>query len=270
MWNRTLILLLAFMPLAACRTSSEKPATQTQALEVEEVVRRMNEASVAFDWLSARFSVTYIGVDKSQLGLGGYMRIRDDSAVWVSLSPMVGIEAARALITHDSVKLLNRLNATYFLGGLDYINQLIQTDIDYDILQALICGNDIPYYEENVFRNGISGKYYHITTQGRRKLKKHVNNDQELERVLIQDIFLDPETFRVRRHEIKQLGQESRKLIATYDDFREVEGQLFPYQLRFLITVDGDISIDLNISKLTIGQEQKMPFTIPATYQPVN
>ncbi|MBK6894893.1 MAG: DUF4292 domain-containing protein [Flavobacteriales bacterium] len=39
-----------------------------------------------------------------------------DSAVWVSITPALGIEVARALLTTDSLFLIDKIHDTYWLG----------------------------------------------------------------------------------------------------------------------------------------------------------
>ena len=53
--------------------------------------------------------------DKGKTSLKGQLRIQSDSLIWLTFSPALGIEAARVLLTNDSVKFINRLNKTYFL-----------------------------------------------------------------------------------------------------------------------------------------------------------
>lgn len=267
MWNKGVIyLMIVVFTLVSCRAKKEAPRQDASAMEVTELVKHMKDAGVQFDWLSARFNAHYTSVDKQQLSLGGFLRIRNDSVIWVSISPIVGIELARAVISRDTVKMVNRLNSTFFVGDMDYINQLLQTDIDYEILQALLVGNDFPYYEDDVFKSSVTGGYHHLSTLGRRKLKKYVEGDDEKERVLIQDIFLDPETYRIRRQEIKQVGSENRKIELSYDDYRDISGQLFPHSIKCLISVEGSLSIEVEISHISTEGPLNMPFSIPDSY----
>ena len=44
-----------------------------------------------------------------------------DSAIWLSISPLLGIEAVRVLLTKDSVKALDRLNNIYYSECKGYL-----------------------------------------------------------------------------------------------------------------------------------------------------
>ena len=91
---------------------------------------------------------------RSAVGLVDSLLKRKDSAIWISVTPVLGIEVARLLVTNDSVKMMNRLNSTYFTGNFKLINKLFNADIDYDMFQSFLVGNDFTYYE-----NGASGKF---------------------------------------------------------------------------------------------------------------
>ena len=77
---------------------------------------KMIENQVNFDYLSAKFNVVYYQ-GKKKTDLRGQFRIRKDSLTWVSLSPALGIEAARITLSNDSVKYINRLNKTFSNGN---------------------------------------------------------------------------------------------------------------------------------------------------------
>ena len=76
-----------------------------------------------------------------------HLRIRKDSVIWMSITS-IGIEAARVIITQDSVKLIDRLKKQYFLGDFKYINQLLGADLDYQMLEALLIGNSLDFNEK--------------------------------------------------------------------------------------------------------------------------
>ena len=77
----------------------------------------MQNNQPAFDWMSTRFSGSVLWDGKTH-SIAGSMRIRSDSAIYISIAPILGIEIARAIITPDSVKLINRLESTYYSGDM--------------------------------------------------------------------------------------------------------------------------------------------------------
>ena len=100
-----------------------------QAVEVHQVTESADSlASVVIGrdlstrWFSARVNVDAT-IDKENRSFNANLRICKDSAIWMSISPALGIEVARVLIDKDSVRFINRLNSTYFKGGFAYLNK---------------------------------------------------------------------------------------------------------------------------------------------------
>jgi hypothetical protein len=122
---------------------------------VEQVLSSMQAAQASFDFFSARFtgSVNYGG---TQTDIGGTIRVRKDSAIFVSVAPFLGIEVARILITPDHVKILNRLEGTYFEGDMQKINGMLNADLDFYMLQSMLVGNDLTHFSTRNFR--LSGE----------------------------------------------------------------------------------------------------------------
>ena len=66
------------------------------------------------------------------------LRIYKDSAIWVSVQPLAGIEMFRFLITKDSVKYLNRLQQEYAMRDITYCQQKWGAPVDLYVLQAML------------------------------------------------------------------------------------------------------------------------------------
>jgi len=135
------ILIAMVLFFGACKSRKKtvsEVVVKDNLTEVDSVFFAMKEAEFQFDWLKAKFAGIYTVDDKKQ-NFSGQFRLRKDSMIWCSITVM-NIEVARALVTPDSVKLLNRLNKTYFASNMDYLNAQLNTDIDFDMLQSLILG----------------------------------------------------------------------------------------------------------------------------------
>ncbi len=227
--------------------------------------QKMNENLVNFNTLNSRFNIDYVQ-GKSKTNLKGQMRIQSDSLIWLSFTPALGIEAARLLLTNDSVKFINRLNKTYFASKYSLLDSLLNTTIEYSILQSMLLGNDLTQYDVNKFKASIDGGLYRITIRERQKIRKYIRKGEIETKVLVQNIWLDPETFRIKKIDIKELGDDSKKLMVTYDEYFEVDGQFFPKKMKIEITADRNIVIDIDFLKTKLNIIQNYPFRISSKY----
>lgn len=258
-----LISLLAFT--TACKSTRSVMKKPLKRYGFDYLYTKMSENQFRFDYLDSKFSMSY-KQGKKTTDLRGILRIKNDSIIWLSFSPALGIEAARIILANDSIKFVNRLNKTYFTGRYNLVDSLINTSIDYSILQAMIVGNDLTQYDVNKFRATIDGDLYKISIQERRKIKKDLLADETSPMILVQNIWLDPDNFKIKQVELKELGNEKNKLQVYYDEFQEVEGQLFPEKMRIDISSNEQISIDINFGKAKTEDSLSFPFKIPSKY----
>ena len=49
--------------------------------------------------------------------INAHFRMYKDSVIWISVTAIFGIEGLRAIITQDSVKILDKQNKCYYTGS---------------------------------------------------------------------------------------------------------------------------------------------------------
>ncbi|MCX6286969.1 MAG: DUF4292 domain-containing protein [Bacteroidetes bacterium] len=234
----------------------------------EYLFKKLKEHELKYTYFMGKFSAEYKNQKKST-SFNGQIRIKKDSVIWLSLTPGLGIEAMRLIITQDSVKMINKLNNTFYLGDYEAVNHFLNTNIDFDILQAYLLGNDLQFYEDGKFRVTIENNSYKLSTAARMKLKKYVRNSQENARAFIQNIWLDSETFKITEADVKEISNEKIKVEAGYGDFENIDGQLFPKALDVTIWADNTIKVKASFSRITVDSPMQFPFRIPTGYTQV-
>lgn len=260
------VLVLSGTMVTSCKAKKElKAELKEQGFSF--LYNKMMENQISFDYLNARFSLVY-EQDKNKTNLKGQLRIKNDSVIWLSFTPALGIEAARVLLTNDSIEFMNRLNKTFFSGKYELVDSLLHTTIDYAIIQSMLVGNDLTQYDVNKFRSSVDNGLYRMTIRERRKIKRFIKKGELNTRVLVQQIWLDPETYRIARIDIKEQGEDNNnKLRVFYRDYIEVGDQLFPSEMRIEIVSNKSIFIDVDFNKVTMNNPLRFPFKIPSKYE---
>lgn len=260
-----LLTLLFALFMVSCRSARSVIKEPIKEYGADYLFEKLKENELKFDWFSAKFNLDLV-IDNKKNSLSGQIRVRKDSVIWLSFSPALGIEMARLIITTDTVKFINRINKTYFSGDENIVNDFLDSNIDFDVIQSILLGNDLTYYENGKFRATYDSKEYHLVTGGRQKLKKYVKTQADVERIFIQNIFLNPETFKVTQMKIKELKKENKKLDASYSDFNYIENQLFPHKVFYDLVADKNIQVNLRYSKIVIDKPQVFPFKVSSKY----
>jgi hypothetical protein len=262
------VFLSAGLFLSSCNPQKKVMKSPIREEGADFLIGKLKDHELKYDWFTAKFSAEYENKGQSN-SFNGQIRIHKDSLIWLSFSPMLGIEVFRIVISQDSVKFINRINNTFFISDYEYVNNFLHSNIDYDILQSFLIGNDLSVYENGSFRASIDNNIYKLSTAERRKLKKFVRNSSENVRVLIQNIWIDPVTFKISRANVKEIQKPNMKLEANYSKFEDIGKQLFPKEMSFEIEADNDIHVIVSFSRISIDMPQGFPFKIPSSYRQV-
>ena len=244
--------------------------TRTDFKSSKILSEHLMENEFNYTWLSSKLSAEAI-VDGKSTSFNVNVRAKKDSALWMSISPALGIEVARLLATQDSVKFIDRLHGTYFKGDYNYISQLLHTDLDFDMLQSLLLGNSIEFYrEDEKLKSMIDNKRYLLSTIRKRKLRKVLkeNSDLKGKEELVQSIWLEPETYKISRIYIEDFST-NRTFDANYSNFQSVDSMTVPFNLMFDIKAEKNMNIKIEYSKINRNAAQTFPFSIPSKYEPI-
>ena len=99
----------------------------------------LKKAVFAPEWMEGKCQLQ-MESEGSNLSGQGIIRVRRDSAIWVSLRKL-GFEVGRALILKDSFFYLDRLNNVFEGHPISFIKEKYQLPGDFSHLQALLLGN---------------------------------------------------------------------------------------------------------------------------------
>ena len=266
---RIVVFVLLAAGLASCTGSRKAVREPLKEEGAEFLMGKLKEHEVKFSQFSAKFNVTYTA-DKKKTTVSGLLRIEYDSIIWISITPALGIEAVRFMLTPDSIKYINRLNNSYLQQNFTYINQLINKTLDYDMAQAFLLGNDFSFYESNTFKASVENQQYKLSTTDRRKLRRYVRRSEDDISIPIQSIWLDPQNFKISKVMLKEAERDNRKFLATYTEFEDSDGKVIPLEMDFRVeTADNKIRIRISYSKIQFDKEQTYPFKIPDSYMEI-
>jgi len=221
-----------------------------------------------FDKLNAKLSVESL-IDSSSNSFTINLKLKKDSVIWMSISKF-GIEGARVLITKDSVKLnISFGEKKYFVGDFSYISKLLNADLDFEILQSLLVGNSVAFYDEDSkLKPGTNNCQYTLGTIRKRKLRRVMEKGKEL-RESAQSIYLIPETFKISRILFYEFNPD-RSLDVRYSDYSTVDSaEVMPMKMNLIFKGQKNIFMDATYTKISLNQEQTFPFKIPEGYEQI-
>ncbi len=257
------VLLLALVGLGAGACHRAVPAKKGTApgVSTATTVRTGKEAAVKavdFDspYLTAKGKVQAT-IKGNQQSATINVRVRRDSAIWLSAG-LLGIEGVRALLTPDSVRVINRLDKTYFAGGYDYLTKLLNVPVSFAQAQALLLGN---------YQAAPAGAALTLGTapSGGQRVAFPLNG------VIVEQI-IQAANGRVEKLTLTETGTD-RSLTADYADFQAVDGAQVPFAHSLSVDAkqgSAGTQASLKYSKVSAGREElSFPFERPKGYSRV-
>ncbi len=289
-----LTFMIAALFLIACK--SKKDTVKKDPLRNRTagfLLRHYEENKFDFEWAGMKVDAEYMVMGETQ-GFKATIRMKKDSAVWISITPALGIEMIRMLVTPDSLKYLSKIpeNKFYYLGTFEDINKLIGVGLDFDMLQDILVGNAIGLEkDEGRFRSETENESYLLISKYKRRVRRVVGvddrrleddtivvnpNDPRYQRTLkrvdeedgmiISRYWVEPEHFRLIKSVFNDLIKQ-RTMELHYSEFQLNEDQIYPSQCRLILNnPSAQQELNFEITKISTGKPYDFPFEIPEDY----
>ncbi|GAB4376727.1 MAG: hypothetical protein Kow0075_04160 [Salibacteraceae bacterium] len=259
------------MMLASCKTAKKaETARHVPDIRAEQLIDSIEQSDLKCGWMSMKYDVA-IKTEKIDDSFKMYIRLKQDSAIWVSAT-YYALEVARFLFLPDTVKYMDRKNNKYYIGSYDYIGQQFLVDVDFNSLQSIILGNGYEFAgseTEKIKAVRDGGKYF-VSRLKPGQLRRALRKDEFRKSIdLVVGLVIDPHTFRVDQTSIYDF-ETDRKLTIDYSDFKPLCNSSFPYSIRLIAeTPNEQIEVNTTVMKVSHGKPLSLSFTIPEKYEPL-
>ena len=207
---------------------------------------------IDFKTLNAKLNIDYVDADDKKYNVNATLRMYKDSVIWVSVNAIFGIEGLRALITKDSVKIMDRQNKIYTPRSIEYLQEVSALPVDLSTLQELLIGNAV-FLDSNIVSYAKSGNTISLLSIG--KIFKNLVTLNENDR-LIQRMKLD---------DIDELRNRTGDI--TYSDYESKRGPNFSTTRKISFAEKKKLDIRLDFKQYSFNEELTFPFSIPKNYK---
>jgi len=265
--------ILAFF-IVSCKPvrkvqSSETTYYNASGLKKENalaLLSKLKSRRFGYKWISAHFSLE-MDVDSSHTSFSGVTRIRKDSIIWMTISPLLGIEVARVLLNQDTAAFIDKIHDKYFKGNYGYIDSLLDDDIDFEQVQAVMVGTHMEFYTDTSKLKGyFDGQNYLLSTERKRKIKRIIFRNLPIKsKNDAQFIWFDPKDYHINRIRVEDFVNH-RIFDAFYSEFQQVDSVMFPTHIQYVISAEKTIKIDLQYKKVYFKTSEEAPFVILPKY----
>lgn len=254
------IAMLSFsLFLTACKSrqyiknsETEKTSVSAEELLKQSLLSKIPNANFNFNYLQAKAKVQANVKDKDY-NLNFNIRIQKDEKIWISVNAIASIEVARILINKDSVRIIDRINNQYLVKDYDFLSDMLNTKVSYEMIQNLMIGNS------PILMNNES-----LTLK-----------QDDLNYVLIAKSDESFSNFAFRKTDTKlaefsleENTEAKRNIKVQYNDYRLIEEANFPFLINSIASSQKE-SLKLNVqyTKVEKLNSLEFPFNVPKRFE---
>jgi hypothetical protein len=232
-------------------TTTPGHSAEDSVVVIRETLAKMKAATIDFTTFSAKINVDYQGTDGKKYDVNANLRMYKDSAIWISITAILGIEGLRAYITKDSVKILNKQDKVYTARSVAYLQEMTALPLDLHSLQDILIGNPV-FVDSNIISYSRSGTNISLLSIGH--WFKNFLTLNELDR--IENSKLD-DTEKNR----------SRTCNLSYNDYENKKGVIFSKKRRITVAEKSNLDIKLDFKSYDFNETLSFPFSVPKNYK---
>ena len=227
-----------------------RPATETRSTSYLKKKLRTHEHD-DLKYINAQAKIFMEGNGQSIGATANIIWVRD-SVMWLNVKKF-GLEAARALVTRDSVFVLNRLDKTYSARGLESLQRQYSLPAGFELIQSLLLAS--PWFFSDIeLQSGIKdGEHQLSGSNGRYSAEYRLEEEPFW---LKKELFLQP--------------RDTRAMSVLFENYKKTEATgWFPY----LRTVEassaetGDLRLSIELNDVEFNVPKSIRFEIPKHYE---
>jgi len=281
--------LIGVVLLGASSCRSTKVATTTVAVKpmgANKLIRNIENNVFDYKHLSIKRISCQFDNGKSKTSFKASILAEKDNQIVVMLSKL-NIPVARVWLTPDSVKFINYLEKTYFLDDYSYLSSILDMDIDFQTIHAIVSNNIFSLSDEKRdkeikdYEAKIDSGMYVLESVKKQKVRKENPKMSERRQArkarkivpdspIKQTIYIDPVTFKLRKVRLIDTAN-SRNLNIDFSDFEPVDKQLYPGQMLLNFTgPDSFMQLHIKFAGFSTEKEKDIRFKVPERYTRIN
>jgi hypothetical protein len=241
--NSIIIFIFFLVLMGSCRS-------RTNFYTSGKVMEDFEPMNFDFNYLTAKARIVIEESNGKSTKGTFHLRAKKDSVVWFSMTPGLGIEAVRGIITKDRIKIKDRINNQDIDMGFDDFEEKFGIKLSLNLFENLLYAN-IPHeysYRDRLLR---VGKYFELTQvqDGVRYFSKISTKHGKVE-------------------ELSSISMvEKGSLLASYKSYKEINSQPFPIQILLKVSIKHpeEATTNHSIIKMEMNKVEipETPLTFP-------
>ena len=261
--NRAVLILVLPLLLAGCKARKAIPDGAPESIKEKELIRRVDEAQGNFENLRMKASGT-LKSDGGNQAFRVEVRIKKDSLIWVELAdPVLGLKLARALITRDSIFMINRIDREYFKGDISQLQNQFGVNYGFGELQRALSGDLVFEIDRGFDLYYVPGSYLLSSIDPATLGEGPVGSGTGA----FLQAYIDPAQFKPSR-QVQYDPMAEMTYSLFYFGFKDAgDGKYYPDIIELQYGVKAENNLRLAVKRFEQNEpDLRFPFNIPTQY----
>ncbi|AZA61376.1 DUF4292 domain-containing protein [Chryseobacterium indoltheticum] len=195
--------------------------------------------------------------------LDAIIYIESDKKIWSNITFLI-IPAARAIITPEGIKAMDRYNKNYIDSDFDYLNNLLNVNfIDYKTLEKLLMGRTFMHITNSNSKIVKNTEGYQLTSIANQKIvTNEVTREYKVEMQYTEDFNLNW----VKLQDVKS----NDAIEIVYENWETFPNEVkLPKNVKIIIKGSKTSQILMENTKFDFSR-METPYSVPANYKKID
>ncbi len=274
-------LLLVFGFIYSCKTPEKITEARLRPVSAVKLYKKAEENTFDYQHFSIKRVNIQVDNGKSRTSFRAGVTAVKDSLVLVSVTKL-NILLARVLLSPDSVTYVNYFDKTYYSGGYEPICDLVNFDLDFHTIQAIVSANIFSLFDNQkelreyktwtesnryVLQSETVRKLSRMEARGRtNRMEKFIKKlDEEVS--VVQTFYFDPLLYVIRKLEMTDKNLP-RRMTLSFDDYEQIGMKFFPASVGMVFHSDTtDMEVQARMSSFSVDKGEPVSLKIPEKYE---
>jgi hypothetical protein len=265
--NRLFLLSIPFFLFSCAKQLTETEEVKLPKKKPQELIQVLDSLSQPKPgFFYTKISTTYTDTNQN-ISFKTSVRMVTDSAI-NTLITYAKIPIVNAIISTDSVTIVNKRDKCYIRQSLGYIKDNFGIDFNYRNIEELILGMPLDYDTSQKYFVIHDPHNYIVSSHKKRELKRIDKQDKVPQREDIAIQYFIGDDAKSLKGMLIESPEDSTSIRVDYLKRDTVAGYSIPLEVYIrIISPRNDIRIELSYDKVEIDQPQPLIMVIPEGYE---
>ena len=220
--------------------------------EAENTIKLIRQNRNDYTYVKADAAAAY-NDGKNAYDLDVELVCEKDKYIWMKVTALFGIEAARVMITPAKIQLVERLNRKHITANFNYLKNFTDIPLSFVQLQNMIAGNAL--FEADPKQSSIENA-------GAEKLLIYLFNQN------IQTNIYNTANYKNRKSIVADTIKK-QSLEIDYSDFTANGTNTVPSNISINIKGEKNVACQFKLSNFAFDKKGEVQFSVPKSYQEI-